>query len=181
MDKISSPNRQKKEKIVAKLSEKISRAKGLVFANYQGLTHKQIEGIKKKLKPLDADFSITKNTLLKISLKDSSFAGKIESEFKDPTATVFLYGDPVEPLRQLAKTIKELNLPSIKIGIIEGQLLSSAQVLKMSTLPSRWILLAMVVSGIKSPIFGLHRSLIWNIQKLAFALKAIEGRKEFLK
>ena len=68
MNKISA-NRQKKEKIVQKLTDKIQKANSLVFTNYQGMTHKQLEELKKRLKEVDAEFSVTKNTLLKLDRK----------------------------------------------------------------------------------------------------------------
>ena len=69
MNKISSPNRQKKEKIVAELLEKVARSKGMVFTSYQGLTHKQLEGLKKAVKTLDADFIATKNSLIRKAME----------------------------------------------------------------------------------------------------------------
>ncbi|MDP2637989.1 MAG: 50S ribosomal protein L10 [Candidatus Levybacteria bacterium] len=169
-----SPNRQKKEKIVAELAEKVNRAKGLVFTSYQGLTHKQIEGIKKAVKVFDADFVATKNRLI---LKAIEGKMKVESELKDATATLFLYSDPIMPLKEIAKSIKELNLPSIKFGILDGSQMTSEQLLKLSTLPSKEVLLTQLVIGLKSPISGLHRSLQWNIQKFVMILKAIETKK----
>jgi len=174
-DKISSPNRAKKEKIVAKLSEKVNRAKGLVFTSYQGLTHKQLEKLKKAVKAFDADFVATKNTLIKKAMENAKW--KMESALNAATATLFLYADPVMPLKEIAKFIKEFNLPTIKFGILDGQQMTSEQILKLSTLPSRETLLTQLVFGLKSPISGLHRALSFNIQKLVLVLKAVEASK----
>jgi large subunit ribosomal protein L10 len=174
MDKVVSLNRQKKEKIVAELVEKVNKAKGFVFTSYQGLTHKQLEGLKKAVQAVDADFVATKNRLI---LKAMEGKVKVESELRDATATLFLYGDPVMPLKALAKSIKELNLPSIKFGILDGTQMGSDELLKLSTLPSRETLLTQLVFGLKSPISGLHRALNWNLQKLVMTLKAIEKTK----
>jgi len=174
MNKISSPNRQKKERIVAELLEKVARSKGLVFTSYQGLTHKQLEGLKKAVQALDADFVATKNSLI---LKAMEGKVKIENELKNATATLFLYGDPVGPLKALAKSIKDLNLPAIKFGILDGAQMTSEQLLKLSTLPTREVLLTQLVVGLKSPISGLHRALNWNLQKFVMTLKAIEKIK----
>ncbi len=174
-DKKISKSRQKKQEIVSKLSEKISRAKALVFTNYQGLTHKQLEELKKALKALDTEFMVTKNTLLKIALENSKF--KIQDGLVNPTATLFVYDDVIAPLKQIAKTLKVLGLPTIKFGIIDNQALTDNQLLKLAMLPSREVLLAQVVSGLKSPIFGLHRALSWNINKLVMTLAAIQQKK----
>jgi large subunit ribosomal protein L10 len=169
-----SPNIQKKERIVAELLEKVNRAKGVVFTSYQGLTHKQLEAIKKAVQAVDADFVATKNRLI---LKAMEGKIKVESELRDATATLFLYGDPVMPLKAIAKSIKELNLPAIKFGILDGASMTSEQLLKLSTLPSRETLLTQLVIGLKSPISGLHRALNWNLQKFVMTLKAVENLK----
>ena len=209
-EKKVSPNRFKKQQIVAKLSEKLAKSKGLVFTNYQGLTHKQLEVLKNKLKAANAELVVTKNTLLKLSLLNSKleirsskqyqnslaepdpasqendknlkhlsvsdFGFRI-SDFEGPTATLFLYGDPIAPLKQLAKTIRELNLPTVKLGIIDGKNLTSDEVMKLAALPPYNVLIAQLLFQMRAPLFGLHRALGWNIQRLVMTLKAIETKK----
>jgi large subunit ribosomal protein L10 len=155
----------------------LGRAKGLIFTNYQGLTHKQIEGLKNAIKPLDADFAITKNTLLKIALKNQNLKFEEDKSLDGPTGTLFLFGDIIEPLKKLAKTIKDFSLPTIKFGIIDGKLVSGEQVIKLSSLPSRETLLTQVAFSLKSPIIGLHRALNWNLQKLVMTLSAVAMSK----
>src|SRR5258707_15660967 len=99
-----SANRQKKGVVIAELSEKVSKANSLVFTNYKGLTHLQIEGFKKNLKKLDAEYAITKNRLLKRALNENNYSVD-ENQLDQPTATLFLYGEPVAPLKALAKMI----------------------------------------------------------------------------
>jgi len=191
MNKIS-PNRQKKEQIVAKLSEKLAKSKGLVFTNYQGLTHVQLEKLKKALKLVNAELVVTKNTLLKLALQKVSLEkvskdGKVSNvpkgerspfdTFRNPTATLFLYADPIEPLKQLAKTIRELNLPTIKLGIIDGKNLTSEQILSLAALPPYNVLIAQLLFQMKAPLYGLHRALTWNLRQLVITLNAIERKK----
>lgn len=176
MDKVSSPNRQRKEKIVAGLVEKVNRSKGFIFTNYQGLTHKQLEGLKKKVQSFDADFVATKNTLIKLALGKVAKGVPFDT-LKNATATLFLYGDPMMPLKALAKSIKELNLPTIKFGVLEGAFMTNEQLLKLSALPSRQDLLTQLAAGLKSPISGFHRALNWNLQKFVMTLRAVEKTK----
>lgn len=174
-DKISS-NKLKKGAILDELKEKVSRSKAVVFTNYQGLTHKQIEELKKAVKPLKADFVVAKNTLLALALPDY-INSKDASALQGPTGTMFVYEDIVEPLKQLAKTIKLLGLPVVKFGILDKEKLTSEQILKLSTLPSREMLLAQLIGGLKSPIYALHRSLNWNLQKLVMTLNEVSKKK----
>lgn len=177
MDTKISANRAKKINIVSELSEKFAKAKAIVFTNYQGLTHKQLEGLKKGIKPFDGEFVVAKNTLVLKSLEKASIKIDNPDSLDGPTGTMFLYADPIEPLKKLAKIIKEFNLPTVKFGILDNQALTSEQVLKLAALPSRDTLIAQFVGGMKAPLFGLHRALNWNIQKLVLTLKAIETKK----
>lgn len=175
-NKLSS-NRLKKEKIVEELLQKVGKAKGIVFTNYQGLTHQQIEGLKKALKKVDAEFVNTKNTLLLIALKDKMDTEAEKDKFQNPTATLFIYDDIVGPLKELTKSIKDFKLPSIKFGLLDGIVLSENEIVKISTLPPLDVLRAQLLGNMKGPISGLHRALNWNLQKFVMTLKAIETSK----
>lgn len=172
-----SQNREKKEALVAEIANDVARAKALVFTNYQGLTHKQIEELKKSIKPMDADMIVAKNTLLKIALEKGNVKIDESASLEGPTGTMLLYGDVIEPLKRLAKSIKDLNLPTIKFAVIDGKMTSADDVIKLSSLPSREVLLTQMVVGLKSPIFGLHRAMSWNLQKLVMTLNAVASQK----
>jgi large subunit ribosomal protein L10 len=170
-------NREKKQQIMASLVEKMKLAKAIVFTNYQGLTHKQLEEFKKQIKTMDSDYVVAKNSLILRSVKDASLKIEDEKSIEGPTGTMFIYQDIVAPLKALAKVIKELGLPSIKIGLMDGAILTKEDVTKLASLPGREVLLAQLVGVLKGPIFGLHRSLNWNIQKLVMTLSAVAKAK----
>ncbi len=172
-----SKNRQKKEHIVAEVKAKMQKAQGLVFTNYQGLTHQQIEHLKKDLRKADAEYAVIKNTLIKRTLVDRELTEADLNHFQQPTGTLFMYSDVVEPLKALAKTMKLLGFPTIKFGILDGTITSESDVIKLSTLPSKDVLRAQLLGMMKSPILGLHRALSWNMQKILMTLSAIADKK----
>jgi len=172
-----SQNRQKKEQLVAELKDKVAKSNGMVFANYQGLTHQQLENLKKNLKKAEAEFVAVKNTLLQLALE-----GKIDTEatkkyFTQPTGAMFIYSDIVDPLKELAKTIKEFKMPVIKFGILDGKIVTDQEVTKIASLPPLPVLQAQLLGQMKAPISGLHRALNWNLQSLVMTLNAIKEKK----
>lgn len=175
-DKVSA-NRKKKEGIVAELSEKVAKAKSMVFTNYQGLTHLQLERIKKTAKKLEAEYVTTKNTLLKKALGDKIDVEKEKEKFKEPTATLFIYNDFSGPLKELTNIIKELSIPKIKFGIFEGKIIAEEQINKIAALPPLPVLRAQLLGQMQAPISGLHRALNWNLQKFVLTLNAIKEKK----
>lgn len=176
-EKKVSKNRQKKVDIVAGLDEKLAKSVAIIFTNYTGLTHKQLEGLKKAIKPLKAEFVVAKNSLILRALDSRKIKLENDEDLAGQTGTLFIYEDLVSPLKELAKLIKELGIPSVKFGIIEGNKMTGEDVLRLSALPSKDVLLSQLAATLKSPIYGLHRALSWNIQKLVMTLSAVAKSK----
>ena len=172
-----SANRQKKAGLITEMNDKVAKAKAMVFTNYTGLTHKQLEGFKKEIRKSDAEFEVTKNTLLKRSLIENKLETGEDKNFDQPTGALFLYGDIVTPLKSLAKMMKDLEKPQIKFGMLDGKIMTASQVMKLSILPSKEVLLGQLVGMMNAPIQGLHRALSWNLQKFVMTLKAVEAKK----
>lgn len=174
---VARQGRGRKEEVITELTDKVARANAFVFVNYQGLTHHQLEGLKRASRKLDAEFVAVKNTLMLRTLSEFNLSDEDKKQFEQPTATLFIYGDIVEPLKNLAKTSKELGLPTVKFGIIDKNAISGAQVLTLATLPPLPQMRAQLLGMLMSPIQGLHRSLSWNMQTLVMTLNAIAQKK----
>ena len=167
-----------KEQIIASLSKSVEKATGMVFVNYQGLTNARIQELKKELQKTDAKMVVIKNTLLKRGIGISNFKFPIANlQLQGPTAAVLLNGDVVLPLKALVKAAKDTAVLQIKLGIIDGQITEAPMLEKLCTLPTREVLIAQLVGGMKAPIYGLHRSLTWNLQRFVMTLSAVAQQK----
>ena len=182
MPKIKQPTkkagRARKEVVVEELFQRLEGSDSVVLTDYQGLTHHQLEGLKKELKKKNASFSITKNTLLKISVeKSKKYADLLKDyTYEGPTAVLFVKGEFLDALKELAKLNKTAGLPKIKIGILDGQSLDEEQVLRIASLPNKETLLAQLAGMLNSPISGLVFVLNANLQKLVFVLNEISKK-----
>ena len=171
---MARPN-EKKKNIVNDLTEDLKGAKSIVLTDYRGMTMKQLEDLRKALRAVNAQFTIAKNTLLRISLGDTGKDEKLQSSFKEPTAVLISKDDEVAPLKELAKFIKLIQKPIIKAGILGNSILTSSEVERLSKLPTREVLIAQLLGGLNSPISGLVYALNGNIQKLVFVLSKINN------
>jgi len=171
---------QRKIDNVSGLTEKLQNAKAVVLTDYRGLTHKQLEEIKKTVKKFDAEYVVAKNSLLLLAINNSplkTITAKLKEQLQGPTAVFFAHGDEIAPLKELMKIIKSLSLPQIKLGFLGNMELSKDDVVRLVKIPARNILLAQLASQLKAPICGLHRSLFWNMQKLVLVLNAVKIKK----
>lgn len=178
----ASPGKQRKIDTVTELTEKVGKAKSIVLADYRGLKHKQLEELRKALKKTDAEFTITKNTLLKLALSDpASSTGESKGLLellKESTAALFAYADEVAPLTVLLKFFKAAGFGKTKGGLLGTQVLSDEDVTTLASIPSRPALLGKLVGQLNAPVQGLHYALNWNINKLVWALNAVKNKKQ---
>lgn len=171
----------RKTETIDSIKEKLTRTKAMFVTEYRGLTHQQMEQLRRALKKVEADFLVAKNTLFKLALEKSNIKAEniktITSELKNPTATFFAYGDEIAAIKTLAKFIKTVQLPKIKIGFFGGVAATEADFNKLATLPTMDILLATLAVRLKSPIYGFHYALSWNLRKLVTVLGNIKEKK----
>lgn len=154
----------KKIYAVANLAEKYKQAKALVLTDYAGLKVSQLSELRREVKKLDAEFEVVKNSLLARAINSKPLIG--------PTAALWLNQADPAPLKILADFIKKNELPKIKMGYWEGELISAERVLQIAGLPGIKGLQAQLVWMLNSPAYRLANALSWNLKKLLFILGA---------
>lgn len=155
----------------------------MVFVDYRGLKHKQMEEIRKKLKKVEGEFTVAKNRLMLKALrsaqgKPSGEKGDSFSRFlSDTTATLFSYAETQAPLKELLKYFKTAGVGIPKGGLMGTTVLSDADVTRLAGLPTRNVLLAQLAGQLNGPIQGLHYALSWNINKFVWAMNGVREKK----
>lgn len=177
MKKIVKNARQLKKEEIENLSEKIARAKTIVFSDYQGINANQMNLLRQKIKEKGGEFLITKNSLLKIAL-DRNKLPIDGSQIAGATASLFAYEDELAPLKEIADNVKSSGLPKYKVGFFGHDLLDAAAIEKLSYIPGREALQAKVVGSLASPLYGIVGVLSANIRNLVYALEQIKNQKE---
>ena len=170
---------KKAEKVIFadNLARELSDAKSVVLINFAGLSVKAQQELKSRLSEVDATMLVVKNTLL----KRAGIAAKLDEQvltdtvLSGQTALVLAKSDPVAPIQVLGKFAKEFEVPSLKVGIVEGLFQDAPTLLKLSTLPSREILLGQLLGAMIAPKYKLVGTLEANIQKLLYILKTKVG------
>jgi len=169
-------SREKKEKIVKDVKEKLEKSKVAVFADYRGITAGEITQLRRNLRESGSELKIAKNTLTKIAARDLGLDG-LDPYLEGPVAIAFGYEDAVAPAKILAKFIKEHKKMEIKGGVLEKAVVDAAGIKDLADLPPKEVLLARVVGGMQAPISGLVNVLQGSIRNLVYALEAVRKQK----
>src|SRR3990172_640818 len=132
-------SRIKNEETVASLKEKLTRSKAVVLTDQSGLSVSLAGELKKKLKEVDAESVVAKNTLIKIATKELGIDFP-EEVLTGPTAALFAYNDEVSPLKELAAFAKTNEKPVVKAGLLGTTILSVERVAQLANLPTKEVL-----------------------------------------
>ncbi|OGD93000.1 50S ribosomal protein L10 [Candidatus Curtissbacteria bacterium RIFCSPHIGHO2_01_FULL_41_44] len=153
------------------LSEKIAKAKSLVFCDYRGLTAVQITSLRNKVKEAGGQLIVAKNTLIARALQSTIYQLPTTNyQLSGPTAILFANQDEIAPLKIIADFIKLQNLPKFKFGFFGKDFLDAQSVEAFSKIPPRDVLRAKFVGSLVSPIYGIVSVLGANIRNLVYVL-----------
>ena len=171
------PN-QKKIFAVDNLAAKIKDAKAVIFTDYRGLNVAQMQKLRQAVRKVGGKLEVAKNTLLKIALEKNTIKDpEFQSVLVGPTATLFAEKDEIASLKALVTFAKEHGLPKLKIGLLEGKILSQNELEELALLPSHLELVTRLVALLSSPTYGLINSLKWNQAKLVLTIKSLKNSK----
>ncbi len=165
---------------VDELRERLSKAQAVFVSEYKGMTVGKITALRAKVRQAGGEMKVAKNTLFKIAMKEAGMASLPEEAIVGPNIYTIAYGDPVAVAKVLKefvseKTNKELE---IKAGVLEKARLTSAQVIALADMPSKDVMIGMVVRTIAAPLTGLVTVLSGPIRSLATVLSQIKEQKE---
>ena len=164
--------RQVKEATVTIFEEKLSRAKSVVLTDYTGLTTKDLTQLRDKLIPLNAEYTITKNSLMNLALKN---IGRDQNpNLEGQTATLFAYDDEISPIKILVKSFKDISKGKIKTGFLGQDGLDADKIGQLASLPSKDELRAKTVGVLVAPLSGLVGVLQGNLKNLVYAISQIQ-------
>ncbi len=170
-------NITEKKTIVENLNGRFQKAKVVIIADYKGLDVVSVTNLRAQLRKENVDFKVAKNSLVIRASEDTDVA-LITDHCKGPNAVAMSYDDPVSPAKVLSKFAKENDKLEIKIGVMDGKVLTVENINALADLPSREVLLSQVLSAMNGVPTALVRLLNEVPRQMLNVLQAIKDQKE---
>ena len=152
-------SRSDKEKLVSNLTESINKAKGAFMVDFKGFNVASMTKFRNDLNKIKSQCKVVKNSIAKIALNNKPEVGDLVDKnlLDGPNAFVFIYEDPVNTAKIVADFFKKDNQSKIKQGYLSGQSLKSADILYLSSLPPKDILMSQLLSIFNAPATNFVR------------------------
>ena len=170
--------KEDKERVVAELTEKLRSSDTMIVADYRGLTMPQIDALRTKLIESGARFTVVKNTLTRRAA-EAAGADSLLALLEGPSAIAFVEadGDAVAVAKALADSARDTRVLEIRGGVMQGRVITGADVDALAKLPPLDVLRGQVIGAVIAPlnaIAGLINAPLQNLYGL------IEARIEQL-
>jgi len=160
-----------KAKAIDELAESLERAQLAVLTDYRGLKVSDLQTFRAALRQQGAEFHIVKNTLTRIAAEKVGIQG-LQPILDGPLALVLGYGDPVATSKAVSDFARTSRILTVKGGVLNQQVISSADVEALATTPPREVLLAKLLGLMVSPMARTVGVLSGPSRSVAYVLQS---------
>jgi len=165
-----------KEQLVEEIKDRFSGSNAVLLADYRGLSVKEVQQLRVKLREAGAEMTVYKNSLTEIAMRELALPDMADY-LAGPTAFVFAGEDPVAPAKALTAFAKDHKALELKGGLVENQVVNADGVKAIATLPSREELIAKLLGTMVNPLVGFARVLNGPVEAFARTVQAVADQK----
>jgi large subunit ribosomal protein L10 len=165
-----------KERLVAEIKGRLQGPGGVIMADYRGLSVKDMQTLRVRLRDAGGEITVYKNSLAQIAITELGLPS-MDEFLEGPTAFVFTPVDPVTSAKALVDFAKEFKVLSVKGGLIEGRVVSAEQVKSIAALPSREELVSKLMGALLNPVRNFMAMANAPVGAFARTLRAVADQK----
>jgi len=169
--------REQKLNILNDLTDKFSRAKAAILVDFNKLPVSKTMELRRDLKSTNAEYKVTKKTLISRVLRFGHFEDVNLDNFKTQVGIVFSYVDPVATAQSVWRFSKVNEALKILGGFLGFDWQDRDKIIALAKLPSREILLWQLIRTITAPLSGLVGVLQGNVRNLVSVISQIKLKK----
>ena len=168
---------EQKLNILNDLTDKFSRAKAAILVDFNKLPVSKTMELRRDLKSTNAEYKVTKKTLISRVLRFGHFEDVNLDNFKTQVGIVFSYVDPVATAQSVWRFSKVNEALKILGGFLGFDWQDRDKIIALAKLPSREILLWQLIRTITAPLSGLVGVLQGNVRNLVSVISQIKLKK----
>jgi large subunit ribosomal protein L10 len=170
-------SKARKEELVAQYKDLIKQSDAIFLTEYGGMSVKDMQTLRGKLREVDGMYFVTKNTLFSLALEESDQPSP-EDLLVGQIASGFAMGEAPSLAKALVKFAEDEDNLTIRGGIMDNMVLSVAEVEDLAKLPSLDELRAQIIGLIDGPARGLVSVLSGSVRQVVNVVDAYSKSEE---
>lgn len=164
-------SKKHKDELVTQYVKWVNQSQAMIVTEYRGMSMKQVDDLRAKVRDAGGEFHIVKNTLGEVALKQAglSLPPKL---LEGSSAIVFAFRNAPEMAKVVNDYTRTSEFIKVKGGYLEKRSISAEEVKSLATLPPLPVLRAQLLGTLMAPASKLLRTLAEPARQLAAVIKA---------
>lgn len=143
---------QEKIETVADLKDRLERSTIVVSTQYRGLTVKEMQALRRKMREGGLEVKVIKNTLLRLAADQAGKPG-ITEIVEGPTALAIAYGDIIDAAKAVSEYAQTApGAFKLRGGFLAGTIISDTQLKDLTKIPPKPVLLSQLLGLLQGPL-----------------------------
>ena len=169
--------KERKNDLIQQYGEWLKKSQVQVVMSYAGLSMKDVDLFRSKLREVGGEFHVVKNTLVKLAFQQAGLPLP-EKYFDESTAIAIAFEDVPAFAKVLTDFTKSSEFAKVKGGYLDKKPISSAGVKALADMPPLPVMRAQLLGVLLAPASKLVRTLAEPARGLAAVIKAHAGPEE---
>jgi large subunit ribosomal protein L10 len=168
--------RPEKESMLNEIRDRVEESVFVIMTDFGSMNVEKAQNLRGKLKEVDAEFHVVKNRLFKHLAEDLG-GPQLKDGMSGRSAMVTGTGEVNDVARVLRDFIKANQVPTLRMGALEGAFLSEADLKDLADMPSKDEMRAKLLGTLQAPMSQTVGVLNQKLCSLLYVLKAVEAKK----
>jgi large subunit ribosomal protein L10 len=153
--------RSEKQQDLDNLKSDLAKVSTVILSTFQGITVEEDNKLRRAVEQAGGHYRVVKNTLAERAATGTPNEPLLK-DLKGTNSIAYTATDPVSLAKALTKIAKDVPAYQFRAGIVEGRVLSIAQIQQLASLPSKEELISKIMFLVSAPA-----------QRIASALAAV--------
>jgi large subunit ribosomal protein L10 len=169
--------RSEKQQDLDKLKGELAKVSTVILTTFQGITVQDDTKLRRSVQAAGGSYKVVKNTIAERAASGTP-AEKLLSNLKGTNSIAFTNTDPVALAKALTKIAKDVPAFQFRAGVVEGRVISIAEIQQLANLPSKEELISKIMFLLNAPAQRIATTLNALPRNLAVTVnEAIKANK----
>ena len=153
--------KSEKQQDLDKLKTELAKVSTVILTTFQGITVEDDTKLRRAVQAAGGKYQVVKNTLAELAGTGTAAEGVLKN-LKGTHSIAYTQTDPVALAKALTKIAKDVPAFQFKSGVVEGKVISIAEIKQLAEMPSKEELISKIMFLLNAPA-----------QRIATALNAL--------
>lgn len=168
-------SKERKNELVQQYIDWANRSQALFLTQYTGLSMKQIDELRSKVREAGGEFHVVKNTLGRVALEQIGMPVS-EKQLEGSTAVVFAFRSAAEMAKVISEYANKSEYVKVKGGYLDRRPIAANDVQALADLPPLPVMRAQLLGVLNAPASKLVRTLAEPGRQIAAVLQAFADK-----